>query len=82
MAALGTKVIDGRLELELPAVPERHRTRSTALPPWTGIIAGARAVGEQALSDAAFDASARQCGTASGGPNARCTLARPRSPVT
>ncbi|HYD08541.1 MAG TPA: hypothetical protein VEA78_00455 [Acidimicrobiales bacterium] len=54
---------EGRLDMELPEVPERHRTRSSALPSWTGVIAGSRMVGQYALHDAALDASARQCGT-------------------
>jgi hypothetical protein len=54
---------DGRLELELPEVPERHKTRSSALPSWNGVIAGSRMVGRDDLSVAAMDASARQCGT-------------------
>lgn len=54
---------DGRLDLELPEVPERHKTRSRALPSWNGVIAGSRLVGRDDLSAAALDASARQCGT-------------------
>jgi hypothetical protein len=63
MAMLAMMVQDGRLELELPEVPERHRTRSSALPSWNGVVAGSRAVGEIGLHDAALDAAARQCGT-------------------
>lgn len=63
MAALGSLVKDGRLDLELPAEPERHRTRSSSIPPWTKVIGGARMVGDDALAWAAMDASARQCAT-------------------
>jgi hypothetical protein len=63
MAALSSMVQDGRLELELPAEPERHRTRSSSLLPWIKVIGGARMVGDQRLVDAAIDASARQCAT-------------------
>ena len=63
MAALGSMVKDGRLDLELPAEPERHRTRSSSVPPWTKVIGGARMVGDDALAWAAMDASARQCAT-------------------
>ena len=63
MAMLAMAVQDGRLDLELPEVPERHRTRSSALPSWNGVIAGSRMVGQHALHDAALAASARQCGT-------------------
>ncbi|MGH1502027.1 MAG: hypothetical protein ACRBI6_00590 [Acidimicrobiales bacterium] len=64
MGALAAKLDDdGRLEMELPETPERHRTRSSALPGWTGIVAGARATGHAALAEAALGAAARQCGT-------------------
>ena len=63
MAMLAMAVQDGRLDLELPEVPERHRTRSSALPSWNGVIAGSRMVGQHELHDAALAASARQCGT-------------------
>ena len=63
MAALSAKVIDGRLDLELPPELERHRTRSSALLPWMKVIGGARMVGDERLINASVDASARQCAT-------------------
>lgn len=63
LAGLAALVQDGRLDLELPEVPERHRTRSSALPSWNNVIAGARATGHPELHLAALDASARQCAT-------------------
>ncbi|MEN9506562.1 MAG: hypothetical protein RI958_2488 [Actinomycetota bacterium] len=63
MAALSSMIRDGRLELELPEEPERHRTRSSALLPWNKVIGGARMVGDAALTRAAVEASARQCAT-------------------
>lgn len=63
MAALSSMISDGRLELELPEEPERHRTRSSALLPWNKVIGGARMVGDAALTSSAIEASARQCAT-------------------
>src|SRR5690606_35999267 len=56
-------VSDGTLALELPEEPERHRTRSSALPGWNKIIGGANLVGDGALAEAAMDGAARQCAT-------------------
>ena len=62
MAALGTLVKDGRLELELPAEPERHRTRSSSIPPWTKVIGGARMVGGiSGGASPSSSASSRSC---------------------
>lgn len=63
MQALSAMVVDGTLPLELPAEPERHRTRSSAILSWNKVIGGARMVGDRRLIDAAVDASARQCAT-------------------
>lgn len=63
MAGLSAMVTDGTLDLELPEEPERHRTRSSALPGWNKIIGGADLVGDAALAEAAMDGAARQCGT-------------------
>lgn len=63
LGALAGMVKGGRLELELPEVPERHRTRSSALPSWNNVIAGSRATGHPDLHIAALDASSRQCAT-------------------
>ncbi len=63
MAAVAGMVRDGRLDLELPAEMERHRTASSPVLPWVKLIGGARMAGEAALVAAALDASARQCAT-------------------
>ena len=63
MAGLSAMVSDGTLDLELPEEPERHRTRSSALPGWNKIISGANLVGDGALAEAAMDGAARQCAT-------------------
>lgn len=63
MKALAGMVRDGRLELELPAEPERHHTSSSALIGWNRLIGAARMAGEHELVTAALDAAARQCAT-------------------
>jgi hypothetical protein len=69
LAALASRVVDGRLDLELPATLERHRARRSALGAWNGVIGGARLVGEHALATAALDAAARQCATGARWPD-------------
>ena len=69
MAALSALVRDGRLDLELPAEPERHRTRRSALLAWIKVLGGARLVGDEPLFDAALAASARQCRTGARWPD-------------
>ena len=54
---------DGRLEMELPAELERHRTSSSSVLSWIKVIGGARMAGEAALVEAAIEASERQCAT-------------------
>jgi hypothetical protein len=63
MAGLSAMVSDGTLPMELPEEPERHRTRSSALPGWNKIIGGANLVGDGTLAEAAMDGAGRQCGT-------------------
>jgi len=63
MAVLSGMVRDGRIDLDLPAEPERHRTRTSKLLPWIKIIGGARLVGDAALADAAIASSAEKCAT-------------------
>lgn len=63
MAALAGMVRDGRLDLELPAELERHRTASSPVLPWIKLIGAARMAGEEQLVAAAIDASARQGAT-------------------
>jgi hypothetical protein len=63
LAGLSAMVNDGRLELELPRELERHRAASSALGKWNGVIGGAKMIADQALYEAAIDASDRQCAT-------------------
>lgn len=63
LAGLSAKVGDGRLDLELPLVMERHRAGRSAVAGWNGVIGGARLLGDRTLYEAALDASARQCAT-------------------
>lgn len=63
MAGLASMVRDGRLDLDLPAELERHRTRRSKLLPWVKVIGGARLVGDAALVDAAIRSSAEKCAT-------------------
>ncbi len=57
------KANSGRLDLEMPAELERHRTSSTSLLGWIKVIGGAYMAGEPELVEAAIDASERQCST-------------------
>jgi hypothetical protein len=63
MAGLSAMVRDGRLDLDLPAELERHRTRRSKLLPWIKVIGGARLVGDARLVDAAIRSSAEKCAT-------------------
>lgn len=54
---------DGELQLELPEEWERNRARTSAVPGWMKLIAGARAVGDEELAAAAQRAHDRQCAT-------------------
>jgi hypothetical protein len=68
MAALSSMVHDGRLDLDLPAELERHRTRRSTLLPWIKVIGGARMVGDESLVDAAIRSSAEKCATGASWP--------------
>lgn len=57
------KANSGRLDLEMPAELERHRTSSTSLLGWIKVIGGAHMAGESELVEAAIEASERQCST-------------------
>lgn len=57
------KANGGRLDLEMPAELERHRTSSSSLLGWIKVIGGAHMAGEPELVEAAIDASERQCST-------------------
>ncbi len=68
MAELSAAMRDGRLDLELPPEPDGQRTRTSRLLPWNKVLGGASSVGDEALFDAALDASVRQAGTGSRWP--------------
>lgn len=54
MEALSGMVADGKLDLELPREPDRHRQTSTAVTTWTKLIGGAALVGDETLARAAI----------------------------
>ena len=54
---------DGRLDLDLPPEPERHRTRTSKVAPWIKVIGGAQLVGEADLAEAAIRSSGEKCAT-------------------
>jgi hypothetical protein len=68
MAKLRGLVKDGVLQLPVPAEWERNRARKSAVPGWTKLIGGARAVGDESLALAAIAASDRQCATGQAWP--------------
>jgi len=57
------KANGGRLDLEMPAELERHRTSSSSLLGWLKVIGGAHMAGLPELVEAAIEASERQCAT-------------------
>lgn len=63
LSALRGLIVDGALQLQLPIEWERSRTCQTAVPGWTKLIGGARAVGDAVLADAAIRAADAQCAT-------------------
>lgn len=63
MAAVAATMVDGELPMQLPLEWERNRARTTAVPSWTKLIAGARMVGNEPLAAAAQRAHDRQCAT-------------------
>lgn len=68
MAALEATMTDGRLPLTMPLKRERNLPIETAVPEWTRVIGGARAVGRFELATAAKEAMWRQCGTGDSWP--------------
>lgn len=62
-AKLRGLIVDGRLQLQLPEEWERNRARRSAVPGWTKLIGGARAVGDDELAEAAIRAHDAQCAT-------------------
>jgi hypothetical protein len=63
MAALRELVVDGELQLDLEAAPERNTLITTAVPAWTRLVGGARAVGEHDVARAALRRMEATCGT-------------------
>lgn len=63
MAALENKIVDGVFDMKLPITRERATYIESALGDWTGIIGGARAVGNDKVADAATKAMWRDCAT-------------------
>jgi len=60
LGKLASLVRDGELAMDLPLEWERNRARKTAVPGWTKLIGGARAVGLEELAIAAQRACDRQ----------------------
>ncbi len=71
MKLLGMKAMikDGRLDLDLPAEPERHRTNSRKLSPWIKIVGGAQMLADEELYLAAVRSSGEKCATGERWPN-------------
>lgn len=63
MAALEGRIADGMLDMTLPITRERATYIESSLGGWTGIIGGARAVGNDKVADAATRAMWRDCAT-------------------
>jgi hypothetical protein len=63
MAALRGMIADGVLQLDVAPEPERNTLITTAVPQWTRIIGGARAVGMYDLAAAAMRGMEQDCGT-------------------
>jgi hypothetical protein len=63
MRALSATVADGRLDMDLPAEPERNHARMSKLLPWNKLIGAARMVGDERLANAVIATSAEKCST-------------------
>jgi hypothetical protein len=63
MAALRDLIVDGELQLDMEAAPERNTLITTAVPAWTRLVGGARAVGETEVARAALRRMEATCGT-------------------
>jgi hypothetical protein len=63
MAAFENKVVNGVLDMTLPETRERATYIHSALGGWTGIVGGARAVGNETVASAATAAMWKQCAT-------------------
>ena len=63
MEALHGQIVDGVLRLDVAPEPERNTLITTAVPQWTRIVGGARAVGDYDLAAAASRGMEEACGT-------------------
>jgi hypothetical protein len=63
MAALRDAIVDGELRLDMEPAPERNTLITTAVPQWTRLLGGARAVGEVEVARAALRRMEATCGT-------------------
>ena len=63
MAALRDQIVDGVLQLDMEPAPERNTLIVTAVPAWTRLVGGARAVGETDVARAALRTMEATCGT-------------------
>jgi hypothetical protein len=63
MVALRDSIVDGELQLEMTPAPERNTLITTAVPQWTRLFGGARAVGEDDVARAALRRMEATCGT-------------------
>lgn len=63
LGKLRALIADGVLQLQLPEEWERNRARRSAVPGWTKLIGGARAIGDEELAAAAQRAHDQQCAT-------------------
>ena len=63
MAALEGKIVDGHLDLSFEPRRERATYIPSAVGDWTGIIGGARAVGNETVAEAATRSMWRDCAT-------------------
>lgn len=63
MAALQQKIVDGYLDMKFAPKRERATYIMSTLSDWTGVIGGARAVGNEAVAAAATRSMERDCAT-------------------
>jgi Linalool dehydratase/isomerase len=63
MAALRGAIVDGELQLDMEPAPERNTLITTAVPQWTRLFGGARAVGEVDVARAGLRRMEATCGT-------------------
>jgi hypothetical protein len=63
MAPLRDKVVDGELQVDMQPAPERNTLIKTAVPAFTQLYAGARAVGEDDVARAALRRMEATCST-------------------